>query len=94
MINLQDILSIDSKYVSLINCIKNKQNCSCFGLNFNEISFGDESSYLWKILNKSFQLDKKMNELKIKKEIDGLKARRENEKKAIEAEEMRLAAMS
>lgn len=39
MINLLERLNDNSKYVSLVKEIESNKNCSCFGLNFNEISF-------------------------------------------------------
>ncbi|MGN1208376.1 MAG: hypothetical protein ACI4TI_02805, partial [Christensenellales bacterium] len=39
MKNVIESLSGQSKIVKLIEDVKSKKNCSCFGLNFNEISF-------------------------------------------------------
>ena len=38
-VNLLNFLNENSKYVELINKLESNNNCSCFGLSFNEISF-------------------------------------------------------
>ncbi len=46
MINVLEKLNKESKYVDLVNNVLSNKDCSCFGLNFNEISF------LLKMINK------------------------------------------
>ena len=71
MINLNQILNKDSKYLSLLNDLKNKNNCSCFGLGFNEISFilsniSSQKILVVNSLNEALKYEEQLNSLNLK----------------------------
>lgn len=71
MINLLEKLNSESKYVNLINNLKEQKNCSCFGLNFNEISFILKFIEKQKILvvnsvNEAYKYEEQLNSLGLK----------------------------
>ena len=69
MIDKINVINKDSKYLELINKIKSGQDGSCFGLNFNEISFILSSNSLflsafWIVSKPAFNISfKKMSSL-------------------------------